>query len=130
MGRPLSDECVSGRPGVLLGRESPPGFTERSGVSVSMGELETEAEQSRAEIASSLRDLADQLDSGGDVTLELGGTQVQMTPTEPVTFKLEGESDWSEGDTEAKQSIELELVWWRAARTAEDGTLTVVDGSE
>jgi amphi-Trp domain-containing protein len=95
-----------------------------------MGELETEAEQSRAEIASSLRDLADQLDSGGDVTLELGGTQVQMTPTEPVTFKLEGESDWSEGDTEAKQSIELELVWWRAARTAEDGTLTVVDGSE
>lgn len=95
-----------------------------------MGELETEAEQSRADIASYLRDLADQLDGGGDITLELGGQQVLLNPTEPVTFKLEGESDWSEGDTEAKQSIEFELVWWRAARTAEEGTLDIVDGSE
>ena len=95
-----------------------------------MGELETEAEQSRAEIASYLRDLADQLDGGGDVTLELGGQQVLLNPTEPVTFKLEDESDWSEGDTEAKQSIEFELVWWREARTAEEGTLDIVDGSE
>jgi amphi-Trp domain-containing protein len=95
-----------------------------------MGELETEAEQTRAEIASYLRDLADQLDGGGDITLELGGQQVLLNPTEPVTFKLEGESDWSEGDTEAKQSIEFELVWWREARTAEEGTLDIVDGSE
>jgi amphi-Trp domain-containing protein len=90
-----------------------------------MGELETEAEQSRAEIARYLRNLADQLDSGDDVTLELGGAAVDLNPTEPVTFKLEGESDWSEGDTEAKQSIEFELVWWRDARTADEGTLNV-----
>ncbi|PGF16754.1 amphi-Trp domain-containing protein [Natrinema sp. CBA1119] len=90
-----------------------------------MGELETEAEQSRAEIARYLRNLADQLDSGDDVTLELGGATVDLNPTETVTFKLEGESDWSEGDTEAKQSIEFELVWWRDARTADEGTLDV-----
>ena len=69
--------------------------------------------------------MADQLDGGGDVTLDLGGTGVQMSPTEPVTFKLEGESDWSQGDTEAKQSIEFELVWWREAATAEEGSLDV-----
>jgi len=88
-----------------------------------MGELETEAEKTRSEVAAILRGLADQLDGGEDVTLELGGQQVRLNPTNPVTFKLEGESDWSEGDTEAKQSIEFELVWWRDARTAAEGTL-------
>lgn len=93
-----------------------------------MGELETEAEMTRSEIASFLRAFADQLDGEGDVTLALGGRQVRLNPTNPVTFKLEGESDWSEGDAEAKQSIEFELVWWRDARTAAEGTLDV--GSE
>ncbi|KAB1193067.1 amphi-Trp domain-containing protein [Haloferax sp. MBLA0076] len=90
-----------------------------------MGELETEAEMTRTEIASYLRELADQLDGDGAVTLELGGQQVSLTPTDPVTFKLEGESDWSHGDTEAKQSIEFELVWWTAAETADEGALNV-----
>jgi amphi-Trp domain-containing protein len=90
-----------------------------------MGELETEAEKTRSEIASYLRELAEQLDGDGAVTLELGGKQVQLDPTNPVTFKLEGESDWSEGETEAKQSIEFELVWWREAQTAEEGTLDI-----
>jgi amphi-Trp domain-containing protein len=92
-----------------------------------MGELETEAEKTRSEIASYLRELADQLDGDGDVTLELGGRRVRMNPTDPVTFKLEGESDWSAGDTEAKQSIEFELVWWQSAQTADEGALDVSD---
>jgi amphi-Trp domain-containing protein len=95
-----------------------------------MGELETEAEKTRSEIASYLRDFADQLDANGDLTLELGGRQVRLDPTNPVTFKLEGESDWSEGDTEAKQSIEFELVWWREAQTPEEGALNVVNGGQ
>lgn len=90
-----------------------------------MGELETEEEKTRAEIATYLRDLADQLDKDADVSLDLGGTEVLLNPTNPVTFKLEGESDWSEGDAQAKQSIEFELVWWRDAQTAEKGTLDI-----
>lgn len=90
-----------------------------------MGELETEAERTRADIATYLRELADQLDGDGDVSLELGGAEVVVNPTNPVTFKLEGESDWSEGQTQAKQSIEFELVWWRDAQTAEEGALEV-----
>ena len=92
-----------------------------------MGELETEEQRTRGEIAAYLRDLADQLDADGSVALELGGREVRLDPTEPVTFKLEGESDWSEGDAEAKQSIEFELVWWREIQSPEDGTLTVTD---
>lgn len=90
-----------------------------------MGELETEAERTRTEIASYLRDLADQLDADGPVPLELGGRRVELDPVDPVTFKLEGESDWQDGDTKAKQSIELELVWWIEAETAEQGSLSV-----
>ena len=96
-------------------------------VAGTMGELETERQSTRAEVATDLRRLADQLETGGTVTLELGERRVDFDPTEPVTFKLEGESDWSAGDTEAKQSIELELVWWGEATTAEAGRLDVSD---
>ena len=96
-----------------------------SHVLVRIGELETESGKTRSEIASYLRELADQLDGDDAVSLELGGQQVQLDPTNPVTFKLEGESDWSEGDTEAKQSIEFELVWWCEAQTAEEGALDI-----
>lgn len=88
-----------------------------------MGELETEEQKTRAEVASHLRQLADQLDGGDAVTLELGNQRVELDPVDPITFKLEGESDWAEGDTEAKQSIEFELVWWREAQTAKEGAL-------
>ncbi|WP_256300759.1 amphi-Trp domain-containing protein [Haloarchaeobius salinus] len=50
---------------------------------------------------------------------------MSLDPDDDITFKLEGESDWSEGDTEAKQSIEFELVWWREATTPEEGHLSV-----
>jgi len=90
-----------------------------------MGELETEEQRTRTEVATYLRDLADQLDADGSVTLDLGGESVSLDPVDPITFKLEGESDWSEGDTAAKQSIEFELVWWREAQTAEEGSLNV-----
>lgn len=93
-----------------------------------MGELETEAQQTRAEIADSLRDLADQLDGGGEVTLALGGSTVSVDPVDPVTFKLEGESDWSAGDPQAKQSIEIELVWWRDVADAAEASLDVTRG--
>jgi amphi-Trp domain-containing protein len=94
-----------------------------------MGELETEAQRTRAEIATTLRDFADQLEADGTVTLELGERAVTLDPTEPVTFKLEGESDWSEGDTETKESIEFELVWWRDADTAAEARLDVRDST-
>jgi amphi-Trp domain-containing protein len=93
-----------------------------------MGELETEAEQTRTEVATYLRQLADQLDDDGPVSLELGGKRVTLTPSDPITLKLEGESDWSDGDSEAKQSIELELVWWRPAGTADEASLDVSAG--
>ncbi|UPV77155.1 hypothetical protein M0R89_23225 (plasmid) [Halorussus limi] len=53
--------------------------------------------------------MADQLGRSGDVTLELSGTQVNLNPSNPIIFKGEGESDWSECDAKAKQRIEFEM---------------------
>lgn len=78
-----------------------------------MTEIETEAKLTRPEIAAFLREMADQLDDGGEVALELGGEGIALTPVEPVTFKLEGEVDRKPGESRAKESIELELVWWQ-----------------
>lgn len=90
-----------------------------------MGELETESERSRSELASSLHEFAAQLGGSGGGTLKLSGQQIPLNPTNPVTFKLEGESDWTEDDAEAKQSIEFELVCWRDAKTTGEGTLDI-----
>jgi amphi-Trp domain-containing protein len=92
-----------------------------------MDELETEAQRSRAEIATTLRNFADQLEAEGTVTLDFGTRTVALDPREPVTFKLEGESDWAEGDTETKESIEFELVWWRDAETPAEARLGTSD---
>lgn len=90
-----------------------------------MGEIETQTETTRTEAAARLREFADQLEGDGPVTLDLGGQSVTVEPAEPVTLKMEGESDWSSGDAQAKQSVEFELVWWRDATTAEEGALDV-----
>jgi len=50
---------------------------------------------------------------------------VRVGPVDPIPFTLEGESDWSEGDTQAKQSIEFELGWWQEAQTAEEGSSNI-----
>lgn len=88
-----------------------------------MDELETEAVRTRDEIATQLREVAEQLEDGGPVEIGVGGSSVTLEPTEPITLKLEGESDWQEGDGETKESIELELVWRRAVAGAEDAAL-------
>lgn len=110
---------------VLSGWDSSAPFIPSRAKGTGMTELETESQQTRAETATLLRDLGDQLEAGGVVTVGLGDRRVSLDPTEPITVKLEGESDWQPGDTEAKQSIEIELVWRRPAETAAEGTLDV-----
>ena len=78
-----------------------------------MPEIETQEQQTRAEAAAILRDLADKLEADGPFTLELGGQSVDLDPAEPLTVKMEGE--WGEGGAGTKESIEFELVWWRDA---------------
>jgi len=87
-----------------------------------MTEVETERQATAGEAAAELRQLADELEEG-TLSLDADGRTVTLEPVEPITLKREAESDWSEGDTEAKQSVELELVWRRPATTAEEAAL-------
>lgn len=88
-----------------------------------MGEVKIKAEKTRSDVLPPLRERADQLDDSGDITLTTGEQQVRLNPIERVTFELEDESNRSEGDTEAKRSIESELASWREARTQNGKTL-------
>lgn len=83
-----------------------------------MPEIETQDQKTRAEIASYLRDTADQLEAGGPLTLELGGQSTTLHPAEPITLKMEGE--WGEGGAGREESVEFELVWQREAGSGAD----------
>ena len=102
-----------------------PALCEHCCVRPGLGELETADQKTRAEIATYIRDPTDQVDDDGDVALDLGGTTVQLNPTGPVTFKSEGGSEWSQRDSEAKQSSECAIVWCPDASTTQEGTLDV-----
>lgn len=90
-----------------------------------MAEIETQEQRTAAEVATALRELADQFEAGGAVTLEIGGETAHVTPTEPITMKLEAESDWQQGEPEAKQSVEVELVWRREVTEEAEGRVDV-----
>lgn len=87
-----------------------------------MTEFETESQATASGAAAEFRRLADGLEEG-TLSLDVDGRTVTLEPVEPITLKREAESDWSEGDTEAKQSVELELVWRRPATTPGEAAL-------
>ena len=72
--------------------------------------FESESTQSREEIASYLRQIADRLDGGESITLSAGDQSVTMTPPTRPTFEVKAER---EGPTDGpgELSIEFELEW-------------------
>lgn len=72
---------------------------------VSEGPFEREVDLSRAETATFLRDLADQLEAGTDLTVGHGGWEVPFTFREPIELEVELEED----DDERELEIELEF---------------------
>jgi len=72
--------------------------------------FKSESDQSRADIASYLRTVAENLESGGSVTLKGGGESVTLDPPSTPTFEVKAER---EGPTDGpgELSIEFELEW-------------------
>lgn len=71
--------------------------------------FETERKQSRAEIADTLRAVADKLDAGESITLSAGDQSVDMDPPANPTFEIKAEREGTEPNEEL--SIEFELEW-------------------
>jgi len=85
--------------------------------------FESERAQSRGEIASYLRQVAANLDGGGDITLTAGDESVTLDPPARPTFEVKAER---EGPTDGpgELSIEFELEW-DEHEDGQDGSLAI-----
>jgi amphi-Trp domain-containing protein len=72
--------------------------------------FKSESDQTREEIASYLRSVADKLERGDAITLKSGSESVTMEPPARPTFEVKAER---EGPTDGtgELSIEFELEW-------------------
>lgn len=72
--------------------------------------FETETVQDRTDVAAYLRQVADTLDAGGEVSLSAGEQSITIVPPERVTFEVKAEREGpAEGPGEL--SLEFELEW-------------------
>ncbi|MDZ5811685.1 amphi-Trp domain-containing protein [Halorubrum sp. AD140] len=83
--------------------------------------FQSEGSRNRAEIASYLRQVAEKLDAGDDITLTAGEQSVTMTPPDPSTFEVKAER---EGPTDSlgELSIEFEIEWNEGGETDAGGS--------
>lgn len=72
--------------------------------------FEYEADQSRQEIATYLRTVAEKLEDGGPITLETGTDTVTLDPPTTVEFEVKAERE-GPADADGELSIEFELEW-------------------
>ena len=83
--------------------------------------FKSESDQSRAEIASYLRQVADNLDSGKAISLKTGAESVTLDPPARPTFEVKAEREGPAGDM-TELSIEFELEWDEAVEGAGSGS--------
>jgi len=72
--------------------------------------FKSESDQSREEIASYLRTVANNLDSGTAITLQAGSEAVTLTPPARPTFEVKAEREGPAGNM-TELSVEFELEW-------------------
>ena len=72
--------------------------------------FKSESTQSRTEIASYLRTVADSLEAGDSITLSSGDQSVTMEPPARPTFEIKAERE-GPVDSPGELSIEFELEW-------------------
>lgn len=83
--------------------------------------FKSESAQSRDEIASYLRNVAEKLEQGDSITLRSGEESATMDPPERPTFEVKAERE-GPADGPGELSIEFELEWDENSENAEGGT--------
>ena len=83
--------------------------------------FKSESAQSRDEIASYLRSVAEKLEQGDSITLKTGAESVTMDPPERPTFEVKAERE-GPADGPGELSIEFELEWDENSESAKGGT--------
>lgn len=72
--------------------------------------FESESSQSREDIATYLRTVADNLDNGAPISLSAGSESVTMQPPSRLVFEVKAERE-GPTDRPGELSIEFELEW-------------------
>ena len=88
--------------------------------------FKSESDHSRAEIASLLRRVADNLDDGEAITLKAGSESVTLEPPARPTFEVKAERE-GPADGPGELSVEFELEWDEAGADGggDDGSLEI-----
>jgi amphi-Trp domain-containing protein len=88
--------------------------------------FKSESNRSREEIASYLRKVADNLDSGSPISLNAGSDSVTLNPPARPTFEVKAEREGPAGSM-TELSVEFELEWDEnaAGETSESGRLEI-----
>ena len=86
--------------------------------------FKSETRMDRAEIASYLRQVADNLESGADITLKAGSESVTLDPPSRPTFEVKAEREGPEGGP-YERSVEFELEWDETDEGGETGSLEI-----
>jgi len=88
--------------------------------------FKSERAQSRDDIASSLRSVAEKLEQCGSITLKTGAESVTMDPPPRPTFEVKAEREGPEAGP-GELSIEFELEWDEHSETGNGsaGTLEI-----
>ncbi len=71
--------------------------------------FKSESQQTRSEIATAFRQIADALDAGDPLSLKAGDQSVTMEPPHRPTFEVKAERETGSGSAEL--SVEFELEW-------------------
>jgi len=85
--------------------------------------FETEQMQSRGDVATYLRTVADKLDGNDSITLDAAGQSVTVDPPSQVEFEVKVERE-GPADADGELSIEFELEWDENA-SGSDGSLSI-----
>lgn len=85
--------------------------------------FENESRQSRADVATYLRSLADKLDTGQAVTLRAGAEELTLDIPQSVDFEVKAERETGSGPDEL--SIEVELEWSEGHESTASGELEI-----
>jgi amphi-Trp domain-containing protein len=87
--------------------------------------FETELRQTRGEVATYLRTVADRLEAGDPVTFEAGGEPLTLDPPAEVDFEVKAERE-GPADGSGELSIEFELEWDEDQSGSDgDGSLSI-----
>ncbi len=82
--------------------------------------LKSETVQSREDVATYLRSVADRLESGESMTLEAGQDSVTLDPPARPTFEVKVEREGPQSGP-GEMSVEFELEWNEQVEGADEG---------